>query len=52
MLCCLQVSKGQYDKVRSYVQVGVDEGARLVTGGKTPAHLDKGFFLQPTVSKL
>lgn len=45
-----QVSKSQYEKVCGYVQAGVDEGARLVTGGNRPAHLPKGFFLQPTVS--
>jgi aldehyde dehydrogenase (NAD+) len=26
-----------------------NEGARLVTGGKRPAHLPKGFFVEPTI---
>lgn len=43
------VSKGQYDKVREAVQRGQDEGARLVTGGGRPAHLDKGYFMEPVV---
>jgi betaine-aldehyde dehydrogenase len=43
------VSKGQYDKVREAVQRGRDEGARLVTGGGRPAHLDTGFFMEPVV---
>jgi betaine-aldehyde dehydrogenase len=44
------VSQGQYERVKSYVQAGVDEGARLVTGGNRPPHLPTGFFIQPTVS--
>ncbi|MGT2477378.1 aldehyde dehydrogenase family protein [Paraburkholderia terrae] len=43
------VSKGQYDKVREAVERGVSEGARLVVGGGRPAHLDKGFFMEPVV---
>ena len=30
-------------------QAGKDEGATLLTGGKRPAHLAKGYFLEPTV---
>ncbi|MBO9376667.1 aldehyde dehydrogenase family protein [Sphingomonas histidinilytica] len=36
------------DRAEKYVQIGLDEGARLVTGGKRPDHLTKGFFFQPT----
>jgi aldehyde dehydrogenase (NAD+) len=38
-------------KVERYVQIGVDEGARLVTGGAraTGASLDNGHFFQPTI---
>ncbi|BCG04475.1 betaine-aldehyde dehydrogenase (plasmid) [Paraburkholderia sp. PGU19] len=43
------VSKGQYDKVLEAVERGVSEGARLVVGGGRPAHLDKGFFMEPVV---
>ncbi|KXV02850.1 aldehyde dehydrogenase [Caballeronia megalochromosomata] len=43
------VSKGQLDKVRDAVERGVREGARLVTGGGRPAHLDKGYFMEPVV---
>ena len=32
-----------------YIQSGVDEGARLVCGGGRPAHLDKGYFVEPTL---
>lgn len=43
------VSKGQYDKVHEAVKRGASEGARLVVGGGRPAHLDKGFFMEPVV---
>jgi aldehyde dehydrogenase (NAD+) len=40
----------QYDTVRRYIQIGMDEGARLVAGGlERPDGLDKGFFVRPTV---
>jgi aldehyde dehydrogenase (NAD+) len=44
------VSKEQQQRVQRYVQIGIDEGARLVSGGAdTPAGLTRGFFVQPTV---
>ncbi|WP_321798041.1 aldehyde dehydrogenase family protein [Caballeronia sp. J97] len=43
------VSKGQFDKVREAVERAVSEGARLVTGGGRPAHLDKGYFMEPVI---
>ncbi|MCK9903919.1 aldehyde dehydrogenase [Parafrankia colletiae] len=44
------VSDVQRDRVRGYIQVGIDEGLRLVAGGpEAPAHLDRGYFVQPTV---
>jgi acyl-CoA reductase-like NAD-dependent aldehyde dehydrogenase len=44
------VSAAQLDRVRGYINKGVDEGARLVTGGaEAPDGLDKGYFVQPTV---
>jgi aldehyde dehydrogenase (NAD+) len=40
----------QRDRVREYVRIGVDEGARLLTGGPdAPAGLDRGWFVRPTV---
>ena len=32
-----------------YIDKGVAEGATLATGGGRPAHLDKGWFVEPTV---
>jgi len=43
------ISAKQRDRVLNYVRIGVDEGATLVTGGGRPAHLPKGFFVEPTV---
>jgi aldehyde dehydrogenase (NAD+) len=39
----------QRDRVMGYIQSGLDEGANLVAGGGRPAHLDRGFFVEPTL---
>ena len=40
----------QYERVRNYIQSGIDDGARLITGGsERPAGLDRGYFIRPTV---
>ncbi len=44
-----QVSRKQQERVLGYIEKGRQEGARLVTGGGTPKHLEKGFFVEPTV---
>jgi acyl-CoA reductase-like NAD-dependent aldehyde dehydrogenase len=44
------VSAAQQERVRGYIQKGIDEGAKLLTGGaEQPEGLDKGFFVRPTV---
>jgi len=44
------VSQVQWDKVQGYIQKGIDEGARLVTGGPgKPAGLENGFYVKPTI---
>ncbi len=44
------VSEAQRRRVRGYIEKGVEEGARLVTGGpEAPEGLDQGFFVRPTV---
>jgi aldehyde dehydrogenase (NAD+) len=35
--------------VLGYIGKGVQEGATLVTGGGRPAHLERGWFVEPTV---
>ncbi|MFF1832128.1 aldehyde dehydrogenase [Paenarthrobacter sp. NPDC058040] len=39
----------QQERVLGYVQKGIAEGADLVTGGHRPAHLERGFYVEPTV---
>lgn len=43
------VSKGQYEKVLSMIERGRAEGATIAHGGKRPAGLDAGYFLEPTI---
>ncbi|HEX6245182.1 MAG TPA: aldehyde dehydrogenase family protein, partial [Polyangiales bacterium] len=44
------VSAQQRERVRSYIQRGLAEGAKLVTGGaEAPDGLSKGYFVRPTV---
>jgi aldehyde dehydrogenase (NAD+) len=43
------VSKTQFDKIQSLIQVGIDEGAKVVAGGLgKPEGLNKGYFVKPT----
>lgn len=39
----------QRDRVENYIAQGVEQGARLITGGRRPDHLDRGFFVEPTL---
>jgi acyl-CoA reductase-like NAD-dependent aldehyde dehydrogenase len=44
------VSATQRERVRGYIQKGIDEGARLVTGGaEAPEGQERGYFVRPTV---
>jgi aldehyde dehydrogenase (NAD+) len=44
------VSKVQFDKIQTLIEKGIEEGAKVVTGGAgRPQGLDKGYFIQPTV---
>jgi acyl-CoA reductase-like NAD-dependent aldehyde dehydrogenase len=36
-------------KIEEYIEAGKKEGATLVTGGKRPKDLPKGYFLEPTI---
>lgn len=42
-------SANQRARVEGFIAQGIDSGACLVSGGKRPAHLGKGYFLEPTV---
>jgi aldehyde dehydrogenase (NAD+) len=39
----------QRQRVEALIAAGVDEGAQIAFGGGRPAHLDRGFFLEPTL---
>lgn len=39
----------QRDRVEAYIESGKAEGAELVTGGGRPAHLERGFYVEPTL---
>jgi acyl-CoA reductase-like NAD-dependent aldehyde dehydrogenase len=44
------VSETQRTRVRGYINKGVEEGAKLLTGGaEAPEGLDKGYYVRPTV---
>ena len=44
------VNKAQFDSIQSHIQIGLDEGARLVCGGLgRPDGLNHGYFVKPTV---
>lgn len=43
------VSKRQLESVQRYIEIGKQEGGRITTGGGRPKHLDRGWFIEPTV---
>jgi acyl-CoA reductase-like NAD-dependent aldehyde dehydrogenase len=43
------VSADQRARVERYIARGVDEGAVLACGGKRPAHLARGWYIEPTL---
>jgi len=45
----LGVSEPFYDRVLGYLDIGKQEGAKVVTGGGRPADLDTGYYIEPTL---
>ena len=44
------VSAAQRDRVRGFIQKGIEEGATLVTGGpEAPEGLEQGYYVRPTI---
>ncbi|ATE64379.1 aldehyde dehydrogenase family protein [Rhizorhabdus dicambivorans] len=44
------VSQAQWSKIQSLIQVGIDEGATLVSGGSgRPDDLETGYYVKPTI---
>lgn len=43
------VSKEHYERVNSYIEIARNDGANILTGGKRPEGIEKGYFLEPTI---
>ncbi|MFJ9367066.1 aldehyde dehydrogenase [Nocardia sp. NPDC101769] len=43
------VSENHRRRVEGYIARGIADGARLIAGGGRPAHLDRGWFVEPTL---
>lgn len=49
-----QASKIQYDKILGYINLGIVEGAKVLTGGeanKLGGDIDNGYYIKPTLLK-
>src|SRR5262249_22360217 len=47
-----QASNDQLEKILSYIQIGRDEGAKVLTGGERssqPGELSEGYYVTPTI---
>lgn len=43
-------NKNQFENVQRYIEIGISEGAELLTGGPgRPDNVGKGFYIRPTV---
>ena len=44
------VNRSQFERIQRYIQIGIDEGARLVCGGTgRPPGLERGYYVKPTL---
>ncbi|QKZ05740.1 NAD-dependent succinate-semialdehyde dehydrogenase [Pseudomonas eucalypticola] len=43
------INASRLDEVQSVVAAAVQAGARIALGGQRPAHLERGYFFEPTV---
>jgi acyl-CoA reductase-like NAD-dependent aldehyde dehydrogenase len=43
------ISAAQRHRVERFIEVGRSEGAEVVVGGGRPAHLERGFYVEPTL---
>jgi len=44
-----QVSLAQHDKIVNYINIGLSEGARVLTGGSTNDIVSGGYYIKPTI---
>jgi aldehyde dehydrogenase (NAD+) len=43
------ISERHRDRVENYIALGRDEGAEIVVGGGRPPHLERGWYVEPTL---
>lgn len=43
------ISEEHYERVTSYINLAIEDGGKILTGGKRPEGLGKGNFLEPTI---
>ena len=44
------ISETQFNKIQNLIKIGIDEGAKLISGGPgRPEGIDKGYYIKPTV---
>ncbi len=43
------ITAAHRDRVEGYISMGREEGAEVVVGGGRPAHLEKGYYVEPTL---
>jgi aldehyde dehydrogenase (NAD+) len=44
------VNRVQYERIQKYIQIGIEEGARLVCGGLgRPEGVKRGYYVRPTI---
>lgn len=46
-----QASSDQYEKIKSYINIGKEEGAKILTGGEanTDGMMANGYYIKPTI---
>jgi acyl-CoA reductase-like NAD-dependent aldehyde dehydrogenase len=43
------ISGAQRDRIESYIAAGAAEGAEIVVDGRRPSHMDRGYYVAPTL---
>jgi acyl-CoA reductase-like NAD-dependent aldehyde dehydrogenase len=43
------ISAAQRDRIEAYVAAGGDEGAEIVVDGRRPSHMERGYYVAPTL---
>jgi len=41
--------KRQLERVEGYIKKGVEQGATLAVGGQRPSHMNRGYYIEPTL---